>query len=81
MVGTNVAFKATVVVSLQNFQNAGVAIAIPVRSLGKVAVFEVLDVADVGESNAVAMLANDICHIIIGISTKEPEQSVRQLQG
>ena len=46
VVGTDVALEAAVVVSLQDVQNAGIAVAVTMGSFGEVAVFEMLDVAD-----------------------------------
>ena len=67
VVGTDVALKATVVVGLQDLQNAGVAIAIPVGGLREVTVLEMLDITDMGKSDAVAVLAHHIRHIVGGI--------------
>ena len=46
MVGTDVALETALVVSLQDLQDAGVAIAVAVGSFGEVTVGEVLDVTD-----------------------------------
>src|SRR5699024_2842838 len=56
VVGADVPFKAAVVVGAQDLDDAGLAAAVAVGRFTKVAVGEVVDVADVGEGDAVAVL-------------------------
>ena len=70
MVGTDVALEAAVVVSLQDVQNAGLAVAVTMAGLGEVAIVEVLDVTNVGKGNAVAVLANDLRNIVVGVGVQ-----------
>ena len=70
MVGTDVTLEAAIVVGLQHFQDAGIAVAIPMGGFREVAVIKVLDVTDVGKSDAVAMLADDVGHVVVGVGVK-----------
>ena len=70
MVGTDIALEAAVVVSLQDIQNAGVAVAVAVGSFREVTVVKVLDITDVGESDAVAVLADDVGNIVVGVGVQ-----------
>ena len=54
-------------VSAHHLNDAGLAAAVAVRSLREVAVGEVVDVADVTESNTVAVLADDLGTVIVGV--------------
>ena len=54
-------------VGFQNFQNTGIAVAVPMARLGEVPVFKMPDVADMGKCNAVAVLADDFRHVIVGV--------------
>ena len=47
VVGTDVAFVAALVICLQDFQNAGLAVTVTVGSFGEVTILEMLDVTDV----------------------------------
>ena len=67
MVGANAAVKAAVVVGAQDLDDAGLAAAVAVGSLGEVTVLEVMDVAHMGERDAVAVLAHDGGHIVVGV--------------
>ena len=49
VVGTDIALKAAVVIGLYDVQDVGIAVAVPVRGLGEIAVEEVLYIADVGK--------------------------------
>ena len=51
-------------IGAQDLDDAGLAAAIAVGSLGEVAVGEVMDVADVCECDAVAVLADDLSNIV-----------------
>ena len=70
MVGADIALKPAVVVGLQNVQNPGVAVAVPVGGLREVPVGEVLHIADVGKGDAVAVLADDVGHIVLGVGVQ-----------
>ena len=67
MVRTDAAIKAAVMVSAQDLNDAGLAAAIAVSSLAEIAVFEVMDVADMGKRDTVAMLAHDLSHVVVGV--------------
>ena len=67
MVGADAAVKAAVMVGAQDLNDAGLAAAVAVRSLREVAVGEVVDIADVAEGNAVAVLADDLGTVIVGV--------------
>ena len=67
MVGADVALEAAVMVGAQDLDDAGLAAAVAVSSLGEVAVGEVVDVADVAEGNAVAVLTDDLGTVIVGV--------------
>ena len=54
-------------VSTQHLDDAGLAAAVAVSSLGEVAVGEVVDVADVTKGNAVAVLAHDLGTVVVGV--------------
>ena len=54
-------------VSAHHLNDAGLAAAVAVRSLREVAVGEVVDIADVAEGNAVAVLADDLGTVIVGV--------------
>ena len=60
LIPTGIFFTVRTRLSLQDVQNAGVAVAVPVGRLGEVAVVEVLHVADVGEGNPIAVPAHDV---------------------
>ena len=62
-------------VGAQDLDDAGLAAAVAVSSLGEIAVGEVVDVADVTESNTVAVLADDLSTVIVGVCV----QAVNQL--
>ena len=51
VVGTDIALKAAVVIGLYDVQDVGIAVAVPVRGLGEIAVEEVLYIADVGKGD------------------------------
>ena len=70
MVGTDVALVAGLVVSLDDVDDLGLAVAVAVGSLGEVTVLEVLDVTDVSESDAVNMLADDGGNVVVGIGVQ-----------
>ena len=70
MVGADVALEAAVMVGAQDLDDAGLAAAVAVGSLGEVAVGEVMDVADVCECDAVAVLADDLSHIVVGVGVQ-----------
>ena len=65
MVGADIALVAAVMVGAQDLDDAGLAAAVAVSSLGEVAIGEVVDVADVGKCNAVAVLADDLSNIVV----------------
>ena len=65
VVRTDVAFVTALVVSLQDLQDAGLTVAVTVGSFGEVTVLEVLDVTDVSESDAVAVLTDNVGLTII----------------
>ena len=54
-------------VGAQDLDDAGLAAAVAVSSLGEVAVGEVVDVADVSKCNTVAVLADDLSNIVVGV--------------
>ena len=56
VVGADIALEAALVISPQHIDDPGVAVTISVAGLTEVAVFEVLDITDVGKGDAVAML-------------------------
>ena len=70
MVGADIALKAVVVVSAQDLDDAGLTAAIAVGSLREVTVIKVMDVADVSESDAVAVLADDLGNIVVGVGVQ-----------
>ena len=70
MVGADIALKAVVVVSAQDLDDAGLTTAIAVGSLREVTVIKVMDVADVSESDAVAVLADDLGNIVVGVGVQ-----------
>ena len=70
VVGTDISLKATVVVCLEYFENACVAVTVAVAGFGEISVFKMLDVADMCKGDAVAMLADDVCHVGIGIGVE-----------
>lgn len=51
VVGTDIALKAAVVIGLYDVQDVGIAVTVPVRGLGEIAVEEVLYIADVGKGD------------------------------
>ena len=57
-------------VGAQDLDDAGLAAAVAVGSLGEIAVREVMDVADVCECDAVAVLADDLSHIVVGVGVQ-----------
>ena len=61
-------------VCLEDFKNAGIAVAIAVACLGEVSVFKVLHVSDVRKGDSVAMLANDVGHIVFGVGAKDRDR-------
>ena len=67
VVGTDAAVEAAVVVGAQDLDDAGLAATIAVGSLREVTVLEVVDVAHMGEGDAVAMLAHNGGHIVVGV--------------
>ena len=67
VVRTDVAVPARVVVCLEDVQDARVAAAVPVGGLGEVAVLKVLELADVGEGDAVRVLTHDARHIVFRV--------------
>ena len=70
VVGADIALVVAVMVGLQDVQNVGVAVAVAVAGLREVAVGEVLDVADVGERDAVAVLVDDVGHVVVGVGVQ-----------
>ena len=68
VVGTDIALITTVVIGFEDVQNACVAVAVAVGSLGEVSIIKVLDVANVGKSNPVSMLADDSSDVVVGVS-------------
>ena len=70
VLGADVALEAAVMVGAQDLDDAGLAAAVAVGSLGEVAVGEVMDVADVSESDAVAVLADDLGNIVVGVGVQ-----------
>ena len=67
MVGADAAVKAAVMVGAQDLNDAGLAAAVAVGSLGEVTVLEVVDIAHVGKRDAVTVLAHDGGHIVVGV--------------
>ena len=67
MVRTDVALVAAIMIGLEDLQNAGLTVAIAVAGLREVSVLEVLDIADVRKSDAVAVLANDLSNVVVRI--------------
>ena len=67
MVGTNVAFEATIVVCFENFQDARIPVAITMACFGEVAVLKVFYVADMRKSNSITMLSDDFRYVIFGV--------------
>ena len=80
MVGTDVAFVPAVVIGLQDFQDAGVSVAVPVTGLGEVPVGEVLDIADMGKGDTVTMAAYYVGKPISKDVVEEKEIMSRLLQ-
>ena len=70
MVGTDISLKAAIVVSLENFKNTGITVAIAVARLREVSVLEMLYVSDVSECDSVTVLANDVCNVVFGVCAK-----------
>ena len=67
VVRTDAAIKAAVMVGTQDFNDAGLAAAIAVCGLAEIAILEVMDVADMGERDTIAMLAHDLSHVVVGV--------------
>ena len=67
VVGTPVAGEAHVVISAHNFGDIERAVAAQVRSFDEVAVVKTLDVADVGEGDAVVEITNHLREVIVRI--------------
>ncbi len=70
VVGTDVTVEAAVVVRLENVQNTRIPITAQVAGLREVSVWEMFHVPDVGEGDAVAMLAHDVRHVVVGIGVQ-----------
>ena len=67
MVGTDVSFKATVVVCLEDFKNSGISIAVTVACLGKISVFKMLYVSNMCKCDSIAMLTDYLCNVVFGV--------------
>ena len=64
MIGADIALPTGVVIGMQNIEDAGLAVAVPMAGFGEVAVRKVLDVADMREGDAVGVFADDRGHVI-----------------
>ena len=67
VIRADIAFKSTVVVGTQNVKNAGFTFAVTVGNFREVTVGIMPDVADMGESNAIAMLADDSSNVVLRV--------------
>ena len=81
VVGADVAGKAAVVVGLDDVQNPHIAVTVPVGHFAEVAVGKVLDVADMGKGDAVAVGADDICHIVLGVGAQGARAQAQAVVG
>ena len=81
MVGAHIAVKAAVVIGAHDFQNAHVAVAVAVRYFGKVAARVVFYVTHVRKGDAVAVGANDIGHVVIGVGAQRAGAQTQTVVG
>ena len=67
VVRADIALEPAVMVCLDNVQNTGFPVAVTVTGLGEISVRELLDIPNMGKSNAVSVFAYDGSLVVVRI--------------